>query len=137
MDKLTTKSSSFEFAHGLRGLFSGNANPDTLWHMVLGFSAIIALGIGVFAYLTYTWAESSMTPLVTTSARKDTLSTEELQQVLDVYRFKQATYQALKNSRPTTPQLGINAGVVMTAPGTNVVPEKTEAPKLGEPQLLP
>lgn len=138
MEKIKTTLPSFEFVHTARGLLTGSAHPDALWRFVLGTSCVIGLVIGVFAYLAYTWAGSTVSPVVVTQSAKAMLSADELHSVIEIYRKKSSTYRTLLQTRPTSPSLGIDAGVIVPKEGTTNPDEATtsEVPPLGSPESV-
>lgn len=138
MDKPKVTLPAFEFTHTLRGLFTGTVHPDALWRFVLGTAGVIGLVIGVFAYLTYTWAESSESPIVSAHTSKEALSADELHAVIEIYRTKNDTYRTLLRSRPTTPSLGIDVGVIVPKEATTNPDETTtpEVPSLDSPESV-
>ena len=137
MEKFNTTVPSFEFVHTLRGVFTGGVNPDTLWRFVLSVAGVLGLAIGVFAYLTYTWAGSSEAPVVPTQTNRETLSADELHAVIEVYRKKNTTYRSLMRTRPETPKLGIDAGVVIPKEVTTGLDESVlEVAPMGSPESV-
>lgn len=116
---------TLELTHTMRGFLTGTVHPDALWQFVLGMSGVIGLVIAVFAYLTYTWAESTDAPVVSPPATREMLSADEIHTILEIYRKKNETYRTLLQGHHSPPNLGIDAGVI--------IPKEVG---LGEPAIL-
>lgn len=91
----------------LRGLIrkmkSGDMNPTLAWRSILIIGAITLVVVSIGAYITHSWAEDTSQVTTPSSKNRDTFSSDDIHNIVQVYTTKEATYQSLHQYRPTAP----------------------------------
>lgn len=141
MEKPNINISFSNSMQAIRGAVARSMNPDIMWRVVMASFLCGMIAIGVFAYLTYTWAVK--VEVATTPIKKDReeFSLEELRGVIRVYQAKEEKYNTLLRTEPTPPNYAQGKGIA-PSPAPLKTDLQIESPTTtirgtGTPPILP
>jgi hypothetical protein len=112
MEKPNLNISLSSSLQAMRGAVARSMNPDIMWRVVIASFLCGAIAIGVFAYLTYSWAAKVEVAITPTTRDHDEFSIEELRGVIKVYQAKEETYNTLLRVHPTPPDYARGKGIM-------------------------
>ncbi len=116
MEKPHVKFSVPQIFSFFRAMVERSMNANTLWRVMIGSVFVVTLGICIFTYLTYTWANSIESQQVPTKKDHDTFSPADLKKAIAIYHAKEGRYNDLLSTRPTAPLYAKGAGVLILSP---------------------
>jgi hypothetical protein len=94
---------------------------NAIWHIALILFISALLGIGVFSYITYTWAKSDDEILVPAVATRDTQTIAELHNVIAAYNERAGVHLDLRAHPPKAPAYQLGAGIVVATPAVEEI----------------
>lgn len=132
MDKLRNLSFVTHLRDFMENMKSGGMNPNLAWRVIIA-SSLITLGvISAGAYFTLNWAQSVDEAAVSAQRNRDTLSSEDLRGVVEIYTAKEAAYKELHQSRPTAPNLKMGSKVENTNVNTESATTSEEVGRVSD-----
>lgn len=111
MEKFYSNTAFATLFNSFRSLKSGAMNPDLSWRIIIANTLLVLTALAILASFSYQWATTLEEPVVIQKVDRNTVSSEEIHRVIDLYREKQKRYEELLVTQPIAPALGGDRGI--------------------------